>query len=182
MWRQKRRPRKPLNAFRTFWVLLAGMLATTSAQAQPTLGGSPPTGVIAAPIGGPLGPPPGRGGPPPMTAEMLHRNADLIAALQLSDEQLDSLRELARSFRTEIHEVRHELAKAHDTLEQAFGAEPLMEDAVWQATHKISDLRGDLLVQEIEYRLQTVQLLTVEQRQQLLRQPLPRGSGRRHRG
>ncbi|MFH1842595.1 MAG: Spy/CpxP family protein refolding chaperone [bacterium] len=169
---------RPWLVVSTLGVVLVGILAALPAPSQSARGGSSPTGCLAAPNGGPHGPPPGRVGPPPLTAEMLMTDAKLIALLELSEEQLDSLRDLATVFRTEIREVHEELKQAHDALEQAFSANPLLEDAVWRATSQVSELRSDLLVREIDYRLQTLQLLTAEQRQQLSRRSPARGPDR----
>ena len=95
------------------------------------------------------------------------RNAKLVQDLELTDEQVQALREADFAHREKRLQLNSKLNGLHLELEKLFSADPVNASDILQLAQKISDLKSKRFVQKIESRLAVGKLLTAEQLKKL---------------
>jgi len=135
---------------------------------------------LALPAAAQMGPggPPRQGPrhqPPPFW-----RDAETAQALGLSEEQINSLEDLAYTFRGQEITLRAQLETAQLELERAMQDSAANEQTVLKAARKVADLQGQLFVLGAEHQLKVRKVLTADQWKKLetLRPPHGPGQGR----
>lgn len=91
------------------------------------------------------------------------RNPQLVQALELSENQIDQLRDADFATREKHLELKAQLDTFHLHMEKAFSDESVDENAVRQLAADIADMRGRLFVQNVESRLAAGKILSADQ-------------------
>ena len=97
------------------------------------------------------------------------RNPKMIEELDLTNEQVNGLREADFAHREKRLQLKSKLDVLHLEMEKLFSADPVNEAKVLQLAQKISDQRGKLFVRKIESRLTVGKLLTADQLKKMKR-------------
>jgi len=115
----------------------------------------------------------GKGGPgfdqmgPRRTPLTIWRNAKLVKELELTDAQVAEIQDADFAAREKQLALTADLGKLRLEIDRSFAAETVDEAAVRKAAEKISDLRGQMYLQQIDARLALVKILTVDQAKKL---------------
>ena len=122
--------------------------------------------------------PPGQHGP-----GGLWRDAKLVEHLQLSDEQVESLKQTDFAFRERAISIKAEAEKGQLELDRALSEQNLNESAVKKTAKKLGDLQSQMFVLQVEHKLAVRKVLTDQQVDKLekLRPPFAREKRRLHR-
>jgi Spy/CpxP family protein refolding chaperone len=118
------------------------------------------------------------------------RNPQLVEKLALTDEQVSKLRETDFSVQEEHLEARAQLDRLKLQMDEAFSQDNIDQSAVRQLARQMADVKGRLLVQDVESRLAVGQILNADQIGMLRQHEMQQGSkgpkrgdkrdGRRH--
>ena len=87
-----------------------------------------------------------------------------LAKLDLTKEQLEKIKSLRADFNKEIVPLRNKLELKSLELRHLWTAEELNEESIMAKSREVSDLRSQLKEKTIRHRLNTVKILTKEQR------------------
>lgn len=98
-----------------------------------------------------------------MRYSLLWNDPDVAREMGLSDEQVKGIKDTDFSFREKHLEQKAELERYRLELEKAFSSEPVEKSAVMKSAQKITDSRGKMFIQEIEFRFDVEKLLTPDQ-------------------
>lgn len=105
------------------------------------------------------------------------RDAETAQALGLSEEQINSLEDLAYTFRGQEITLRAQLETAQLELERAMHDSAANEQIVLKAARKVADLQGQLFVLGAEHQLKVRKVLTTDQWKKLEAMRPPHGPG-----
>ena len=103
----------------------------------------------------------GKGGPRPLLG--IWRDARMVRELNLSAEQVTKLREADYAFGEKFISLKSRLDSLDLQMDKAFSEEAVDDAVVLSLAKKISEVRGEIFVLEIESRLAFDKLLTKEQ-------------------
>ena len=91
------------------------------------------------------------------------RNPQMVEKLQLTDQQVDQLRDLDFNHREKQLASKAELDSLRLQMDKAFTAKNVDKAAVRQAAEKVADVKGSIFVEKIDSRLAFEEILTAEQ-------------------
>jgi|GEM_PF-1032709 len=95
------------------------------------------------------------------------RNTKMVQKLGLTEEQIKKVREADFTFREKKLPLKAQLESLHLQMEKAFSDDIVDNAAVLSLAEKISDVKGDLFVQQIESRLALGKILNADQIEKL---------------
>lgn len=95
------------------------------------------------------------------------RNPQLVQELNLTKDQAKQLRDADFSFREKCLALKAQLDVFHLQMDKAFSDENVDNAAVLSLAQKISDIKGQLFIQEIEARLAVGKILNKNQMEKL---------------
>lgn len=91
------------------------------------------------------------------------RNPQMVEKLQLTDQQIDQLRDLDFAHREKQQASKAELDSLRLQIDKAFTGDTVDKTAVRQTAQKIADVKGSMLVEKIDSRLALEEILTADQ-------------------
>jgi Spy/CpxP family protein refolding chaperone len=94
-------------------------------------------------------------------------NPEIVEKLDLSDEQINELKEADFSMKENHLEFRSQLHELNLEMEKAYLEKPVDEPKVLKIANKMSEIRNDMFMDRIESRLKMTNILTDEQFEQL---------------
>lgn len=86
--------------------------------------------------------------------------------LELTEEQIDQMRELKYEHRLAAIDLRAELGKEKLEMEQLMTADDFDRDAIYKQAEKVAELEKQLNLMRIESKLDAMEILTAEQREE----------------
>jgi Spy/CpxP family protein refolding chaperone len=98
------------------------------------------------------------------------QDPEMVQKLELSEEQVQKLRDADFTSREKHVELKARLDRLHLEMDRAFSAETVDQEAVLQLAEKIADARGSLFIQNIESRLAMERILNADQMNKLKQQ------------
>jgi len=91
------------------------------------------------------------------------RNPQIVEKLQLTDPQVDQLRDLDFAHRERQQALKAQLDSLRLQMDKAMNGDNVDKASVRQTAQKIADVKGDMFVEKTETRLAFQDILTVEQ-------------------
>ena len=102
------------------------------------------------------------------------RNPQLVKELGLTDKKVKQVREADFSFREKHLALKYQLDGLRLQMDKAFSADTVDNAAVRQLAQKMADIRGQMLVQDVEAHLTLGELLNADQIDQLKKHEMSR--------
>ena len=103
------------------------------------------------------------------------RNPMLVEKLALTDEQVSQLRDADFSAREEHLEARAQLDRLRLQMDKAFSQDSIDQAVVRQLARQMADVKGRLLVQDVESHLAVGQILNADQISMLRQHEMQQG-------
>lgn len=91
------------------------------------------------------------------------RNSQMIEKLQLTDQQVDQLRDLDFAHREKQQALKAQLASLRLEMDKAFTEDNVDKASVHQTAEKMADVKGSMFVEKIDSRLALEEMLTADQ-------------------
>ncbi|MEN8246593.1 MAG: Spy/CpxP family protein refolding chaperone [Thermodesulfobacteriota bacterium] len=95
------------------------------------------------------------------------RNPQMVEKLQLTDQQVDQLRDLYFAHREKQHASKAELNNLRLQMDKAFTEDNVDKATVLQTAEKMADVKGSMFVEKIDSRLDLQEILTADQIEKL---------------
>lgn len=95
------------------------------------------------------------------------RNPQMVQKLELSDKQVNQLRDADFTSREKQLELKAQLDRFRLQMDKAFSGDSVDDNAVRHLAEKIAGVKGDLFVQNVESRLTVGKILSADQMDKL---------------
>jgi len=95
------------------------------------------------------------------------RNPQMVEKLQLTDQQVDQLRDLDFAHREKQQASKAELDSLRLQMDKVFTADKVDKATVHQTAEKMADVKGSMFVEKIDSRLALEEILTADQADKL---------------
>ena len=95
------------------------------------------------------------------------REPQIVQKLELSEKQVNQLRDADFTSREKQLELKAQLDRFRLQMDKAFSVDSVDDEAVRQLAEKIAGVKGDLFVQDVESRLTVGKILSADQMDKL---------------
>ena len=102
-----------------------------------------------------------------LPALSIWRNPQMVQKLELSEKQVDQLRDADFTSREKQLELKAQLDRFRLQMDKAFSVGSVDDEAVRQLAEKIAGVKNDLFVQDVESRLTVGKILSADQMNKL---------------